>query len=134
MSTVLAVIACLVAVVLWGLICVMRIAYRREMLAATQTMKNQKSTIDVMWTAGSMNREKLEAIESSVAERDETIDGLIAKIEGLEKSYQATCRELDARNCELLAMRNKAKEIFATSFAFNSASDSDQPQKPLCDN
>ena len=109
-------------------------AYRREMLAATQTMKNQKSTIDMMEKCYRIDREKLQESQAGVAERDETIDGLIAKIEGLEKAYQARCRELDARNCELLAMRNKAKEIIATSFESDPASHSDQPQKPLCDN
>jgi hypothetical protein len=97
-------------------------------------MKNQKSTIDMMEKCYRIDREKLQESQAGVAERDETIDGLIAKIEGLEKAYQARCRELDARNCELLAMRNKAKEIIATSFESDPASHSDQPQKPLCDN
>jgi uncharacterized coiled-coil protein SlyX len=80
-----------------------------------------------MQDADKRDRTRIESLESSVAERDETIDGLIAKIEGLDKSYRVKCRELDARNCELLAMRNKAREIVATPFASNSASDSDQP-------
>jgi hypothetical protein len=94
----------------------------------------QKLTIGGMQNANKCDRTKIEILESSVDERDETIDGLIAKIEGLDESYRVKCRELDARNCELLAMRNKAKEILATSFASNSGSDSDQQQKPLCNN
>jgi len=134
LSTVLAVIGCAGTVALWGLICWMRDVYRREMLTATETIGNQKSTIDVMGEARGMDREKIQEMEAGVAERDETIDGLIAKIEVLDKSYRVKCRELDAKNCELLAMRNKAKEILATSFASDPASHSGQPQKPLCDN
>jgi hypothetical protein len=112
----------------------MRDRYGREILAATETIQNQKSTIDAMIESHRMDQEKIQAIKASVAERDGMIGGLISRIECLEKSYQARCRELDARNRELLAMRNKAKEILATSFASDPASDSDQPQKPLCDN
>jgi hypothetical protein len=86
----------------------------------------QKVTIGGMQDANKRDRTKIEILESSVAERDETIDGLIAKIEGLDKSYRVKCGELDARNCELLAMRNKAKEIFTTSFASNSVTSADQ--------
>jgi hypothetical protein len=130
LSTFLAVLGCAGTVGLWGVLCWMRDRYGREILAATETIQNQKSTIDAMGQARGMDRN----IALAINERDETINGLIARIEGLEKSYQSRCRELDARNCELLAMRNKAREIVSTSFASNSASDSDQPQKPLCDN
>ena len=81
-----------------------------------------------------VNREKIAELEASVAERGRTIDRLIVRIEETKESYQARCRELAARNCELLAMRNKAKEILATSFVSDPASHSDQPQKPPCDN
>ena len=127
LSTVLAVIGCAGTVALWVLLCWMRDRYGREILAAIETKEFQEEQIQRL-------RYLYELEQKSVAERDETIDGLIAKIEGLEKSYHAKCRELDARCRELFAMRNKAKEILATSFASNSASDSDQPQKPLCDN
>jgi len=134
LSTVLAVIGCAGTVALWGLLCWIRDRYGRRFLAANETIEDQKSTINVMDKSHRMDREKFQAIEASVAERDETIDGLIAKIEVLKKSYQARCQDIDARNCELLAMRSKAKEIFATSFASDPASHSGQPQKPLCDN
>ena len=133
MSTVLAVLGCAGTVALCGLLYWICDRYGRRFLAANETIKNQKLTIDVMDKSHRMNREKIQAIESSVAERDETIDGLIAKIEGLDKSYRVKCRELDARNCELLAMRNKATEILATSFSSNSESDADQPKKTTCD-
>jgi len=134
LATVFAVIGCAGTVGLWGLICWMRDRYGREILAAIETMKNQKSTIDAMGQGREMDRNIILAIKASVTERDETIDGLIAKIEGLEKSYHAKGRELDARNRELFAMRNKAKEILAISFVFDPASHADQPEKPLCDN
>lgn len=73
---------------------------------------DQKLTIGVMQAANKCDRTKIEILESSVAERDETIDGLIAKIEGLDESYRGKCRELDALNCELAKIRNMAQEIF----------------------
>jgi hypothetical protein len=112
----------------------MRDRYGREILAATETMKNQKSTIDAMGASREMDRNIILAIKASVDERDKTIDGLIAQIEGAKESYESKCRELDARNRALLAMRNKAKEILATSLVSDPANDSYQPQKPLCDN
>jgi hypothetical protein len=127
LSTVLAVIGCAGTGALWGLLRWMRREYQRDIQSRDETKEFQEEQIQRL-------RYLYELEQKSVSERDETIDGLIAKIEGLDKSYQVRCRELDARNCELLAMRNKAKEIFATSFASNSASDSDQPQKLTCDN
>ncbi len=134
MSTFLAVLGCAGTVVLWGLLCWVRRQYGLETAAMSQRIKYQKAYTDLLCDERNVNREKIVDLEAGVARRDETISRLIARIEGLTGSYDATCRELDARNCELLAMRNKAKEIFATSFASNSAGDSDQPQKPLCDN
>jgi hypothetical protein len=112
----------------------MRDRYGREMLAATETMKNQKSTIDMMEKCYRIDREKLQATEASVDERDKMIGGLVTRIECLEKSYQARCQELDARNLDLIEMRNKAREIVSAAFAHDPTTDSDQPQKPLCDN
>jgi hypothetical protein len=112
----------------------MRDRYAREILAATETMKNQKSTIDAMSETHRIDREKLQKSEASVSERDGIIGGLITRIECLQKLYQSMRWELDARNRELLEMRNKVKEIIATSFESNPASHSDQPQKPMCDN
>ena len=134
MSTVLAVIGCAGTVALWNLLCWIRDRYGRRLLAANEVIEDQKSTIDVMGASREMDRKIIMEMEASVAERDETIDGLIAKIEGLDKSYRVKCQELDAKNREPLAMRNKVKEIVSTAFSSNSGSDVDQPQKPLCDN
>jgi len=134
LPTVLAVIGCAGTVALWGLLCWMRDRYGREILKATETIKNQKSTIDVMSESRGMDRETIQAMEASVDERDETIDGLIAKIEGLQESYRVKCEELAALNWDLIQMRNKAKEIVSTAIAHDPTTDSDQPQKPLCDN
>jgi len=132
--TVLAVFGCAGTGALWGLLCWMRDRYGREIRKATETINNQKSIIDVMSEARGMDREKIQAMEASVAERGETIDGLIAKIEGLEESYRVKCREIAARNLDLIEMRNKAREIVSAAFAHDPTTDSDQPQKPLCDN
>jgi chromosome segregation ATPase len=58
------------------------------MLAATQTMKNQKSTIDAMIEYRGIDREKLLAIKASVAERDETIVKLEAEVQRLQGFIQ----------------------------------------------
>ena len=162
MSTFLAVFGCTGTVGLWGLICWMRNAYRREMLAATQTMKNQESTIDVMWKADSMNREKLQAIESIVAERDKTIQGLQSerqesaqRILQLENLYRVQCKQTGAMEWEINAGRDvraaalglsqtlsefvqgmdgsRAKNLFAP-VTFQPKRPEEQPQKPTCDN
>jgi len=112
----------------------MRDRYGRELLAATETIKNQKSTIDVMDKSHRMDREKIQAMESSVTERDETIDGLIVRIEGLDKSYRANVRELDSRNRELAQIRNMAKNIFWADEVSQDPFGFDQPQKTVCDN
>jgi hypothetical protein len=134
LPTFLAVLGCAGTVVLWGLIFWMRDRYGREILAAIQTIQNQKLTIDAMSEYGGTDREKIRAIKADVAERDETIDGLIAQLEGAKESYRVKCAELAARNMDLIEMRNKAREIVSTAFAHDPTTDSDQPEKPLCDN
>jgi len=83
-------------------------------------MKDQKWTIDVMWKANSMNREKIEALqasvferdqkivslEASVAERDETIGGLIARIEEHEQTIDDFRRSVR----QALGIRSRIEE------------------------
>ena len=120
MTTFLAVLGCAGTVVLWGVLCWVCREYKREILAATQTMKNQKSAIDVMWKTDSMNREKIVSLESSVTERDETIDGLISKTDEMqiEKKESAVriagLRDLlKKQRWELIEAKRLAREIFA---------------------
>ena len=129
-----AVIGCAVTVVLWGCLCWVVREYRLETAAMSQRIKYQKAYTDLLCDERNVNREKIVDLEADVAKRDKTIDGLIVQIEGLDKSYEAKCRELAARNLDLIEMRNKAREIVSTAFAHDPTTDSDQPQKPLCDN
>jgi len=62
--------------------------YKREILAATQTMKDQKWDIDVMWKADSMNREKIDSLEHRVIERDQKIVKLEAEVQRLQGFIQ----------------------------------------------
>ena len=94
----------------------------------------QKVTIGGMQDANKRDRTKIEILESSVAERDETIDGLIAKIEGLDKSYRVKCGELFAKNCEIAKMRNMAQEMLWAYESLPNTIDADQPQKQTCEN
>jgi len=134
LSTFLAVLGCAGTGVLWGLLCWMRDRYGREILKATETIKNQDLAIDAMSEARGMDREKIQAMEASVAERDETIDRLVVQLERLEESYRVKCEEMAALNLDLIQMRNKAKEIVSKAFAHDPTTDSGQPQKPLCNN
>jgi septal ring factor EnvC (AmiA/AmiB activator) len=159
LSTVLAVIACLVAVVLCGVIVWLRREYESEMRAATKTMLDQKSTIETMSAtiktmSGShnMTRYQIEGLESSVAERDETIDGMIAKTEEMltEKKQSAVriacLRELIKKErYELIQAKRLAREIFAAispsslveappELATEPKQPDEQSQKPTCDN
>ena len=120
MTTFLAVLGCAGTVVLWGVLCWVCREYKREILAATQTMKNQKSAIDVMWKTDSMNREKIVSLESSVTERDETIDGLISKTDEMQiEKKESAVRiaglrdSLKKERCELINAKRLAREIFA---------------------
>ena len=88
MSTFLAVIGCVGTVVLWGVLCWVCREYKREILAATQTMKNQTSRLDVMWKADTMNREKIDSLEHRVIERDEKIVKLEAEVQRLQGFIQ----------------------------------------------
>ena len=119
MSTFLAVIGCVGTVVLWGLLCWVCREYKREILAATQTIKNQKSTIDAMDQARVIFYEKLLATESSVAERDQTIDGMIAKIKEMqieknESAVRIACQRdsLKKQRCELIEAKRLARQMF----------------------
>lgn len=88
MSTFMAVIGCVGTVVLWGVLCWVCREYKREILAATQTMKDQKWDIDVMWKADSMNREKIDSLEHRVIERDQKIVKLEAEVQRLQGFIQ----------------------------------------------
>jgi len=152
LSTFLAVFGCTAAVGLLGMITWLGREFNRDMRAATQTMKNQKSTIDVMWKADSMNREKLQAIESIVAERDETIDGMSAKIaemliEKKESDVRIACLldSIKKERWELIEAKRLAREICAvispsslveipSQSTFQPKRPEDQSQKPTCDN
>jgi len=133
LTTVFAVIGWAVAVALWGLLCWIRDRYGRELIAATETIEDQKWTINAMETSREMHQEEFKAIEFSVAERDETIDGLIARIEGLDQSYRVKVKELDSRNRELAQIRNMAKNIFWADEVSQDLLGFDQPQKTVCD-
>lgn len=88
LSTFMAVIGCVGTVVLWGVLCWVCREYKREILAATQTMKDQKWDIDVMWKADSMNREKIDSLEHRVIERDQKIVKLEAEVQRLQGFIQ----------------------------------------------
>ena len=147
-----AVIGCAGTVGLWGLVCWMRDRYGREILAATKTMKNQKSTIDAMSESHRIDREQILALKHSNAERDETINGMIAKtvqmlIENRESVVHiARLRDsVKKQRCELIEAKRLAREIFAVinpssldetppELATEPKQPDDQPQKPTCDN
>ena len=132
--TVLAVLGCAGTGVLWGLLCWVRREYGLETAAMSRIIKDQKSYTDLLCDECDVIREKIADHQADVAERDKMIGGLVTRIECLEKLHQAKCQELAARNLDLIEMRNKAREIVSTAFAHDPASDSGQPQKPLCDN
>ena len=140
MSTFLAVIGCVGTVVLWGLLCWVCREYKREILAATQTIKNQKSTIDAMDQARVIFYEKLLATESSVAERDQTIDGMIKKtVEMLKEKNESAVRiaclrdSLKKERCELTEAKRLARAIFTAISPLNSVeTPSDLATEPNC--
>jgi chromosome segregation ATPase len=66
----------------------MRDRYGREILAATETIQNQKSTIDAMIEYRGVDREKILAIKASVDERDEMIVKLEAEVQRLQGFIQ----------------------------------------------
>jgi len=88
LSTVLAVIGCAGTLGLLVVLCWVCREYKREILAATQTMKDQKWDIDVMWKADSMNREKIDSLEHRVIERDQKIVKLEAEVQRLQGFIQ----------------------------------------------
>jgi chromosome segregation ATPase len=83
LSTVLAIIGCASTVVLLGVIVWLRDEYLHEMRAATQTMKNQKSIIEVMSNSHNVNFEKIGAFEATVSDRDKTLSSLLSETQNL---------------------------------------------------
>jgi hypothetical protein len=144
LSTALAVIACLVAAVLYGVIVWLRREYDSEMRAATKTMLDQTSTIEKMFAtiktmSESLNitRCQIENLESSVAERDETIGRMIAKTdEMLTEKQESAVRiaglldSLEKDRYELIKAKRLAREILA---GIKPKQPENQPQKPSCD-
>jgi uncharacterized coiled-coil protein SlyX len=137
----------------------MRDQYGREMRAATETMQNQKSTIGemsetikAMSGSHNMTRWQIGNLESIVAERDKTIDGMIEKIAEMEidkktSDVRIACllESLKKERYELINAKRLAREIFAvispsssietpSEIATEPKQPDDQPQKPTCDN
>ena len=155
MSTVLGLLGFAGTVVLTWLLCWVYRECAREMRAATETMQNQKSTIGAMHAtikamseSQNITRCQIESLESSAAEREQTIDGMIAKIEEMqieknESAVRIACQRdsLKKQRCELIEAKRLARQMF-TAISQSSlveapaelATEQNQPQNPLCDN
>jgi hypothetical protein len=155
LSTFLAVFGCTAAVSLLGLLFWVRREYGLETAARIRMIRitrDQQSMIDVMSDAHDVNREKIENLESSVAERDETIARMIANagemlIEKKESAVRIACllESLKKERCELIEAKRLAMEICAvispsslveipSQSTFQPKRPEDQSQKPTCDN
>jgi len=79
LTTVFAVIGCTVAVVLLGFVCWLRRQYAREIQSRDETIESKRYHLQRL-------QEVYACEQKAVAERDETIDGLIARIEEHEQT------------------------------------------------
>ena len=104
----MAVIGCVGTVALWGLLCWLRREYQREIQSRDETIESKCYHLQRL-------QEVYACEQNAVAERDETIDGLIARIEEREqtiangKKIIAELRERSIRSTEriqLLTYRN----------------------------
>jgi len=150
LSTVLGLIGFAGTVVLTWLLCWVYRECASEMRAATKTMRDQKSTIEVMSESQNITRYQIENLESIVAEREETIIMQIAQIEGMRSAQTDSAvrieflmESLKKERSKLIKAKQLAREIFLVNNLFQStALDSsfdpkppeNQSQKTLCDN